>query len=231
MAANDNESVKENNDISLKNCDRLNNDENKESINDNQFFMENTEKDKIDDNKFKINIINDINKEIERSIEEVKNIQINDLFLCDKIIEINQEKNKNNIIDDNIKNDPDKYLTQDGIDFNFNLDTRNEYKSNNIFEENNKKIGIFLDCLEMKKINDDKNNDSNLIDFQNSALEIKSQEEPKTYDDYCLKNHYNRKFLFQSSKKLRNNKNKFFFNNVSRNTNIKKKLKKIKVNK
>ena len=237
-----------NSDISLLSLDKLNNKENKESINDNQMDIEENEKDKIDDNSMNTNSINDKNKEIEKSTEKVNNNSIDDLLLLDKITDFRHEKNINNIIDNSNgkNNSTNKKLSQEGLDLDFNSNVQSKDKSynfnnnlvlknsqekneKNILEEKNTKLSKFQEYLKFKKLNDNKNNDNNnIINPQNYELEIKTQEDQQTYDEFYKMNHNNKKSLLNNNKKRLSNNNNNFLENLPENSRIKKEREKMK---
>ena len=121
--------------------------------------------------------------------------------------------------------------------FNNNLVLKNSQNNNkeeeinqkNILEEKNQKLSKFQEYLNFKKLNDNKNNENNITNPQNYELEIKTQEDQQTYDEFYKMNHNNKKLLLNNNKKrLSNNNNSNFLENLPENSRIKKEREKMK---
>ena len=161
----------------------------------------------------------------------------------------NQNINKINDINetiDNNNNNSNKKLSQDiDLDFNSNVQSKDksynfnnnlvikntqekeEENQKNILEEKNKKLSKFQEYLKFKKLNDNKNDQNNITNPQNYELEIKTQEDQQTYDEFYKMNHNNKKLLGNiNKKKLSNNNN--FMENLPENSRIKKEREKMK---
>ena len=98
----------------------------------------------------------------------------------------------------------------------------------NILEEKNKKLSKFQEYLKFKKLNDNKNNENNIANPQNYELEIKTQEDQQTYDEFYKMNHNNKKLLGNNNKKRLSNNNNNFMENLPENSRIKKEREKMK---
>jgi len=235
-----NESIKDNNnnkdlnnsEISLLSLDKLNNKEDNKEENKKEIKNEIIENDNNNIEK---------NKEIEKSVE--KGNSLDDLLLLDKITDFSHgnDLNKNIInknidieIKDNIKSN--KIQSQDGFDLDFNSNVQSKEKSynfnnnlnsvnkekisENILEEKDKKLSKYQEYLKFKE---SKNND-NINNMQNYELEIKTQEDQQTYDEFYKMNHNNKKSTNNNKKKLNNN----LIENLPENSRIKKEREKMK---
>ena len=241
-----------NSEISLLSLDKLNNKERNKKEARNQFEeFENVKNDSShgnDINKVK-NKEMDIEKSIEKSLE--KGNSLDDLLLLDKITDFSHDNNIriiNNIknMNEEIKNNnttPIKKQTQsqEGMDLDFNSNVQSKDKSynfnnnlvlqnsqnkekNNILEEKNQKLSKFQEYLKFKKLNEIKNDNDNIQNDKNYELEIKTQEDQQTYDEFYKMSHNNRKSTNNNKKKLNNN----FMENIPENSRIKKEREKMK---
>ena len=100
-----------------------------------------------------------------------------------------------------------------------------EKEKENILEDKNKKLSKFQEYLKFKKLNDNKTNtNDNMNNQQNYELEIKTQEDQQTYDEFYKMNHNNRKGIQNNKKKLNNN----YMENIPETSRLKKEREKMK---
>ena len=251
---NDNKSLN-NSDISLLSLDKLNNKEGNKKDHKNQFEdLEIEKSDNSHEVNQNIIKNKDIEKSIEKSIDKGNSLddllmldKITDFSHDNNLRNINNIKNMNEEIKKGNNNTPNKKQTQsqEGMDldfssnvqskdkaynFNNNLVLNNsqnkEKEKENILEEKNKKLSKFQEYLKFKKLNEIKNdNNDNIPADKNYELEIKTQEDQQTYDEFYKMNHNNRKSIMNNNKKKSNNN---FIENIPENSRIKKEREKMK---
>ena len=205
----------------------------------------------IEDNKDKSK---EIEKSTENNLDDLLLLdKITDFSHMDNLNNDNNNKIANNIIDskmdyynkkDIIKDSSNKKQSQDGLDLDFNSNVQSKDKSynfnnnlmlknsenkekekENILEDKNKKLSKFQEYLKFKKLNDNKTNtNDNLNNQQNYELEIKTQEDQQTYDEFYKMNHNNRKGIQNNKKKLNNN----YMENIPETSRLKKEREKMK---
>ena len=244
-----------NSDISLLSLDKLNNKEEKE--NEMKMDIEENVKEKSEENSINNHEDKnkEIEKSVEKmnnnSLDDLLLLdKITDFSHENNLSKYNNQNiNKINNINetiDNNNNNSNKKLSQDiDLDFNSNVQSKDksynfnnnlvikntqekeEENQKNILEEKNKKLSKFQEYLKFKKLNVNKNDQNNITNPQNYELEIKTQEDQQTYDEFYKMNHNNKKLFGNiNKKKLSNNNN--FMENLPENSRIKKEREKMK---
>ena len=134
-------------------------------------------------------------------------------------------------------------LINNNINNNNNVPRINQKKENEINEENKNQISKYQEYLKFKKLSNSKNknnineqiknnkieekNHKNNININDYELEIKTQEDQQTYDEFYKMNHNNRKSVGNTHNNKRNNKNNII-NNIPENSRLKKEREKMK---
>ena len=243
-----------NSDISLLSLDKLSNKEEKE--NEMKMDIEENVKEKSEENSINNHEDKnkEIEKSVEKmnnnSLDDLLLLdKITDFSHENNLSKYNNQNiNKINNINetiDNNNNNSNKKLSQDiDLDFNSNVQSKDksynfnnnlvikntqekeEENQKNILEEKNKKLSKFQEYLKFKKLNVNKNDQNNITNPQNYELEIKTQEDQQTYDEFYKMNHNNKKLLGNINKKKLSNNN--FMENLPENSRIKKEREKMK---